>query len=89
MDEWSRVCGHLCVQDNILHDGSFIHALPFLTFNLAPGPLSSAPTLLSLWSNKMNSLASCRHEEFAGRLDAKGNQAELYGHMNVDSTTAR
>lgn len=38
----------------------------------------AATSLLSMWKNKMNSIAASRHEEFAGRLQSTGNKAELY-----------
>ena len=51
------------------------------------GISSSTPSLLSMWTNKMNAIASARHEEFSGRLDAKGNKADLYGHLNAENNS--
>ncbi|XP_074646913.1 integrator complex subunit 13-like [Tubulanus polymorphus] len=42
-------------------------------------------SLLSIWKNKMNTLHSQRHAEFAGRAESLTNQAQLYIHLNEDS----
>ena len=57
----------------------------FLLFSLlsalTPGPVS----LLSLWSNRINTANSRKHQEFAGRLNSVNNRAELYQHLKEEN----
>ena len=43
--------------------------------------LPGKQNLLSMWTNRMKSVHSKRHEEFIGRQENKGTIAELYRHM--------
>ncbi|XP_029426171.1 integrator complex subunit 13 isoform X4 [Nannospalax galili] len=45
------------------------------------GPIS----LLSLWSNRVNTANSRKHQEFAGRLSSVNNRAELYQHLKEEN----
>lgn len=45
------------------------------------GPVS----LLSLWSNRINTANSRKHQEFAGRLNSVNNRAELYQHLKEEN----
>ncbi|XP_075408082.1 integrator complex subunit 13 isoform X3 [Tenrec ecaudatus] len=45
------------------------------------GPVS----LLSLWSNRINTANSRKHQEFAGRLNSVSNRAELYQHLKEEN----
>ncbi|XP_051029266.1 integrator complex subunit 13 isoform X2 [Phodopus roborovskii] len=45
------------------------------------GPMS----LLSLWSNRINTANSRKHQEFAGRLNSVNNRAELYQHLKEEN----
>uniref|UniRef100_A0A7M4EAA6 Integrator complex subunit 13 n=2 Tax=Longirostres TaxID=1298654 RepID=A0A7M4EAA6_CROPO len=47
----------------------------------AKGPMS----LLSLWSNRINTANSRKHQEFIGRLNSVNNKAELYQHLKEDN----
>ncbi|XP_006814307.1 integrator complex subunit 13-like [Saccoglossus kowalevskii] len=51
-----------------------------LTGEKSRGPRS----FLALWNNKLNSVYSRKHEEFAGRMSSVGNMAELYPQMNAE-----
>lgn len=53
----------------------------FLLSNITPGPVS----LLSLWSNRINTANSRKHQEFAGRLNSVNNRAELYQHLKEEN----
>lgn len=55
-----------------------------LSFFFIRFPASGPQNLLSLWTNRIASIHSKRHVEFAGRLESKDNVAELYQHMNED-----
>lgn len=46
---------------------------------------SGPQNLLSLWTNRISSIHSKRHVEFAGRVGSKDNVAELYQHMKEDN----
>lgn len=52
-----------------------------LLSNMTPGPVS----LLSLWSNRLNTANSRKHQEFAGRLNSVNNRAELYQHLKEEN----
>uniref|UniRef100_A0A8C8SXM6 Integrator complex subunit 13 n=1 Tax=Pelusios castaneus TaxID=367368 RepID=A0A8C8SXM6_9SAUR len=45
------------------------------------GPMS----LLSLWSNRINTANSRKHQEFIGRLNSINNKAELYQHLKEEN----
>lgn len=45
------------------------------------GPMS----LLSLWSNRINTANSRKHQEFIGRLNSVNNKAELYQHLKEEN----
>ncbi|XP_070266626.1 integrator complex subunit 13 isoform X2 [Myotis yumanensis] len=45
------------------------------------GPVS----LLTLWSNRINTANSRKHQEFAGRLNSVNNRAELYQHLKEEN----
>uniref|UniRef100_A0A8C4PJC7 Integrator complex subunit 13 n=1 Tax=Equus asinus TaxID=9793 RepID=A0A8C4PJC7_EQUAS len=45
------------------------------------GPVS----LLSFWSNRINTANSRKHQEFAGRLNSVNNRAELYQHLKEEN----
>ncbi|XP_048355423.1 integrator complex subunit 13 isoform X1 [Sphaerodactylus townsendi] len=45
------------------------------------GPTS----LLSLWSNRINTVNSRKHQEFIGRLNSVNNKAELYQHLKEEN----
>ncbi|XP_019353893.1 integrator complex subunit 13 isoform X3 [Alligator mississippiensis] len=47
----------------------------------AKGPMS----LLSLWSNRINTANSRKHQEFIGRLNSVNNKAELYQHLKEEN----
>lgn len=42
-------------------------------------------SLLSLWSNRINTANSRKHQEFAGRLNSVNNRAELYQHLKEEN----
>lgn len=42
-------------------------------------------SLLSLWSNRLNTANSRKHQEFAGRLNSVNNRAELYQHLKEEN----
>ncbi|XP_038061672.1 integrator complex subunit 13-like isoform X2 [Patiria miniata] len=44
-------------------------------------PKAGPQSLLTLWSNRINSIHSKRHVEFAGRQEATGKVAELYPNL--------
>ncbi|XP_078678571.1 integrator complex subunit 13-like isoform X1 [Branchiostoma floridae x Branchiostoma belcheri] len=44
------------------------------------------PSLLAIWTSRIKSKYASRHCEFAGRLTAEGNKAELYVNLQKDST---
>ncbi|XP_022105376.1 integrator complex subunit 13-like [Acanthaster planci] len=44
-------------------------------------PKAGPQSLLSLWNNRINSIHSKRHAEFAGRQEATGKVAELYPNL--------
>uniref|UniRef100_A0A8C5KH94 Integrator complex subunit 13 n=1 Tax=Jaculus jaculus TaxID=51337 RepID=A0A8C5KH94_JACJA len=60
---------------------------PFMEMDETPqvekskGPVS----LLSLWSNRINTANSRKHQEFAGRLNSVNNRAELYQHLKEEN----
>lgn len=43
-------------------------------FYLYTGPQS----VLAMWTSRIQAVHNSRHAEFAGRLESKGNKAELY-----------
>ncbi|XP_073506370.1 integrator complex subunit 13 isoform X1 [Phyllobates terribilis] len=45
------------------------------------GPMS----LLSLWSNRINTANSRKHQEFVGRVNSVNNKAELYQHLKEEN----
>ncbi|CAJ0938454.1 unnamed protein product [Ranitomeya imitator] len=45
------------------------------------GPMS----LLSLWSNRINTANSRKHQEFIGRVNSVNNKAELYQHLKEEN----
>ncbi|XP_069484181.1 integrator complex subunit 13 isoform X3 [Ambystoma mexicanum] len=47
----------------------------------AKGPMS----LLSLWSSRINTVHSKKHQEFAGRLNSVNNRAELYQNLKEEN----
>ncbi|XP_075066558.1 integrator complex subunit 13 isoform X2 [Mixophyes fleayi] len=47
----------------------------------AKGPMS----LLSLWSTRINTANSRKHQEFIGRLNSINNKAELYQHLKEEN----
>lgn len=51
----------------------------------ALGNTSGPQNLLSLWTNRIASIHSKRHVEFAGRLESEGNVAELYKHLKEEN----
>ncbi|XP_067162001.1 integrator complex subunit 13 isoform X3 [Apteryx mantelli] len=51
------------------------------TVEKAKGPMS----LLSLWSNRINTANSRKHQEFIGRLNSVNNKAELYQHLKEEN----
>lgn len=55
--------------------------------SVSTGSTSGPQNLLSLWTNRIASIHSKRHVEFAGRLESKDNVAELYQHMKEDNGT--
>lgn len=42
-------------------------------------------SLLSLWSNRINTANSRKHQEFIGRLNSVNNKAELYQHLKEEN----
>nr|XP_020653459.1 protein asunder homolog isoform X5 [Pogona vitticeps] len=60
---------------------------PLITMDEMPttekskGPMS----LLSLWSNRINTANSRKHQEFMGRLNSVNNKAELYQHLKEEN----
>lgn len=49
-------------------------------------PYFLGPTsLLSLWSNRINTANSRKHQEFIGRLNSINNKAELYQHLKEEN----
>lgn len=42
-------------------------------------------SLLTLWSNRINTANSRKHQEFAGRLNSVNNRAELYQHLKEEN----
>ncbi|XP_078250380.1 integrator complex subunit 13 isoform X5 [Pogona vitticeps] len=60
---------------------------PLITIDEMPttekskGPMS----LLSLWSNRINTANSRKHQEFMGRLNSVNNKAELYQHLKEEN----
>ncbi|EMP32777.1 Cell cycle regulator Mat89Bb like protein [Chelonia mydas] len=60
---------------------------PLITIDEIPpvektkGPMS----LLSLWSNRINTANSRKHQEFIGRLNSVNNKAELYQHLKEEN----
>ncbi|XP_008109684.1 integrator complex subunit 13 isoform X1 [Anolis carolinensis] len=60
---------------------------PLITMDEIPtieknkGPVS----LLSLWSNRINTANSRKHQEFIGRLNSINNRAELYQHLKEEN----
>ena len=53
---------------------------------MSSGNTSGPQNLLSLWTNRISSIHSKRHVEFAGRLESKDNVAELYQHLNEENS---
>nr|XP_028602868.1 integrator complex subunit 13 isoform X3 [Podarcis muralis] len=51
------------------------------TIEKTKGPVS----LLSLWSNRINTANSRKHQEFTGRLNSVNNKAELYQHLKDEN----
>ncbi|XP_060135453.1 integrator complex subunit 13 isoform X1 [Zootoca vivipara] len=51
------------------------------TVEKTKGPVS----LLSLWSNRINTANSRKHQEFTGRLNSVNNKAELYQHLKDEN----
>ncbi|XP_078091380.1 integrator complex subunit 13 [Mustelus asterias] len=47
----------------------------------AKGPVS----LLAMWTNRINTANSRKHQEFAGRLSSVNNKAELYQHLKEEN----
>ncbi|PIO36530.1 hypothetical protein AB205_0105740 [Aquarana catesbeiana] len=47
------------------------------------GPMS----LLSLWSSRINTANSRKHQEFFGRTNSVNNKAELYQHLKEENGT--
>ncbi|XP_041059309.1 integrator complex subunit 13 isoform X1 [Carcharodon carcharias] len=45
------------------------------------GPVS----LLAMWTNRINTANSRKHQEFAGRLSSVNNKAELYQHLKEEN----
>ncbi|XP_048466410.1 integrator complex subunit 13 isoform X3 [Rhincodon typus] len=45
------------------------------------GPIS----LLAMWTNRINTANSRKHQEFAGRLSSVNNKAELYQHLKEEN----
>uniref|UniRef100_A0A4W3INU2 Integrator complex subunit 13 n=1 Tax=Callorhinchus milii TaxID=7868 RepID=A0A4W3INU2_CALMI len=45
------------------------------------GPMS----LLAMWTNRINTANSRKHQEFAGRLSSVNNKAELYQHLKEEN----
>ncbi|XP_043569284.1 integrator complex subunit 13 isoform X2 [Chiloscyllium plagiosum] len=45
------------------------------------GPIS----LLAMWTNRINTANSRKHQEFAGRLNSVNNKAELYQHLKEEN----
>ncbi|KAK3101422.1 hypothetical protein FSP39_003458 [Pinctada imbricata] len=45
---------------------------------------TGSQSLLAMWTNKIKSVHSKRHIEFAGRLESEGNVAELYQNLKKD-----
>ncbi|XP_072327958.1 integrator complex subunit 13 isoform X4 [Scyliorhinus torazame] len=45
------------------------------------GPVS----LLTMWTNRINTANSRKHQEFAGRLSSVNNKAELYQHLKEEN----
>ncbi|KAG8544329.1 hypothetical protein GDO81_022677, partial [Engystomops pustulosus] len=54
--------------------------------DVAPAEKSKGPmSLLSLWSNRINTANSRKHQEFIGRLNSTNNKAELYQHLKEEN----
>ncbi|XP_018621459.1 integrator complex subunit 13 isoform X2 [Scleropages formosus] len=47
----------------------------------AKGPVS----LLTMWTNRINTANSRKHQEFAGRVNSVNNKAELYQHLKDEN----
>ncbi|XP_061085628.1 integrator complex subunit 13 isoform X2 [Conger conger] len=47
----------------------------------AKGPMS----LLTMWTNRLNTANSRKHQEFAGRINSVNNRAELYQHLKDEN----
>lgn len=47
----------------------------------AKGPMS----LLTLWTHRLNTANSRKHQEFAGRINSVNNRAELYQHLKDEN----
>ncbi|XP_070558814.1 integrator complex subunit 13-like [Ptychodera flava] len=45
-------------------------------------------SFLALWNNKLSSIYSKKHVEFAGRLATSGSMGELYPHLNSDGESS-
>ncbi|XP_030070738.1 integrator complex subunit 13 isoform X1 [Microcaecilia unicolor] len=53
---------------------------------LAPVEKSKGPmSLLSLWSSRINTANSRKHQEFVGRLNSVNNKADLYQHLKEEN----
>ncbi|KAJ8047812.1 Integrator complex subunit 13 [Holothuria leucospilota] len=49
-------------------------------------PTGGGQSLLSLWTNRLKTIHSRRHEEFAGRAESFGAIATLYPNLNVEKS---
>ncbi|XP_060114106.1 integrator complex subunit 13 isoform X1 [Heteronotia binoei] len=60
---------------------------PLITMGeITPIEKNKGPTsLLSLWSNRINTANSRKHQEFIGRLNSVNNKAELYQHLKEEN----
>ena len=59
---------------------------PFKKFKMGQSSKSGGPqSVLSMWTNRIQSIHNSRHAEFSGRIESKGNkQAELYTFMKEE-----
>lgn len=48
---------------------------------LTPGPVS----LLTMWTNRITTANSRKHQEFAGRQSSVNNKFELYQHLKEEN----
>ncbi|KAJ8411302.1 hypothetical protein AAFF_G00173080 [Aldrovandia affinis] len=60
---------------------------PRLSVEEAPPPEKSRGpvSLLTLWTNRVNTVNSRKHQEFAGRINSVNNRTELYQHLNDEN----